>query len=73
MGLKTLPSGGGGGGGGAIAKLFQEHPELQGGGGKSQYIYDADKQQYSAMKKGGTASSRADGCATKGKTKGKFV
>jgi hypothetical protein len=25
------------------------------------------------MKKGGTASSRADGCATKGKTKGRFV
>jgi hypothetical protein len=24
-------------------------------------------------KKGGTASSRADGCATKGKTKGRFV
>ena len=26
-----------------------------------------------AYKKGGSASSRADGCATKGKTKGKFV
>jgi len=25
------------------------------------------------MKKGGTASARADGCATKGKTKGRFV
>ena len=25
------------------------------------------------MAKGGTASSRADGCATKGKTKGKIV
>ena len=25
------------------------------------------------MKSGGTASSRADGCATKGKTKGRFV
>ena len=25
------------------------------------------------MAKGGTASSRADGCATKGKTKGRFV
>jgi len=25
------------------------------------------------MKKGGSASSRADGCATKGKTKGRFV
>ena len=26
-----------------------------------------------AMKKGGTASSRADGCAVKGKTKGKIL
>jgi hypothetical protein len=25
------------------------------------------------MAKGGTASKRADGCATKGKTKGRFV
>ena len=25
------------------------------------------------MKQGGSASSRADGCCTKGKTKGKFV
>jgi hypothetical protein len=25
------------------------------------------------MKKGGTASSRADGCAQRGKTRGKFV
>jgi hypothetical protein len=25
------------------------------------------------MKSGGTASSRADGCAVKGKTKGRFV
>jgi hypothetical protein len=25
------------------------------------------------MAKGGTASSRADGCATKGKTKGRMV
>ena len=25
------------------------------------------------MKKGGSASSRADGCCTKGKTKGRFV
>jgi len=75
MGLK-IPSGGGdgGGGGGMIAKLFQEHPELQdGGGGKQQYVYDASTQQFKGMKKGGTASSRADGCCVKGKTKGRMV
>ena len=40
-----------------------------------QYTYDASKQQYQAKKKGGkvSASTRADGCAVKGKTKGKFV
>lgn len=35
-----------------------------------------DKQEGRKMKKGGkvsSASSRADGCATKGKTKGRFV
>ena len=40
------------------------------------YTYDANSQQYTAMKKGGkvsSASSRADGIATKGKTRGKFV
>lgn len=29
--------------------------------------------QMTGYKKGGTASARADGCATKGKTKGRFV
>ena len=40
------------------------------------YTYDANSQQYTAMKKGGkvsSASSRADGIATKGKTRGRFV
>jgi hypothetical protein len=63
------------GGNGMLAKLFNEHPELQGGNQKK-YTYDANAQQYTAMKQGGkvsTASKRADGCATKGKTKGRFV
>ena len=40
-----------------------------------QYTYDTSKQQYQEKKKGGkvSASTRADGCAVKGKTKGKFV
>jgi hypothetical protein len=40
------------------------------------YTYDANTQKYTAMKQGGkvsSASKRADGCATKGKTKGRFV
>ena len=40
------------------------------------YTYDANSQQYTKMKKGGkvsSASSRADGCAVKGKTKGRMV
>jgi len=40
------------------------------------YTYNADTQQYTAMKKGGkvsSASARADGCAVKGKTKGRMV
>ena len=40
------------------------------------YTYDANSQKYTKMKKGGkvsSASRRADGCATKGKTKGRFV
>ena len=37
------------------------------------YTYDANSQKYTKMKNGGTASSRADGCAVKGKTKGRMV
>lgn len=33
----------------------------------------ADYEKNKTYKKGGTASSRADGCATKGKTKGRMV
>ena len=34
---------------------------------------DEMKRESRGMAKGGSASSRADGCATKGKTKGRFV
>jgi hypothetical protein len=40
------------------------------------YTYDPNSQQYTKMKKGGkvsSASSRADGCAVKGKTKGRMI
>jgi len=40
------------------------------------YTYNADTQQYTAMKTGGkvsSASARADGCAVKGKTKGRMI
>jgi hypothetical protein len=69
------PDGGDSGGGGILAQLFREHSgELQGGGGgKQQYVYDASTQQFKGMKNGGTASSRADGCAVKGKTKGRMI
>jgi hypothetical protein len=69
----TSSNGGGDSGGGffgsAIAKLLREKTE----GASPKYTYDANSQQYTKMKKGGTASSRADGCAVKGKTKGRFV
>jgi len=39
--------------------MREQHPELY--------------KNAQGMKSGGTASSRADGCATKGKTKGRFV
>jgi len=75
-GLKT-PSDGG-----ADANLFNHMGEMmeritgsQAGGNANttKYTYDPNAQQYTAMKKGGTASSRADGIAQKGKTKGRFV
>ena len=71
----STSSGGGGEGGGVIAQLMREHGDkLQGcGGGQQQYVYDASTQQFKGMKNGGTASSRADGCAVKGKTKGRMV
>ncbi len=71
----TSSGGGGGEGGGLLAQLMREHGDkLQGGGGgKQQYVYDASTQQFKGMKNGGTASSRADGCAIQGKTKGRMI
>ena len=51
-------------------KALKEQAALAGDGGGMQTTSDK------GMKRGGTvssASSRADGCATKGKTKGRFV
>ena len=61
---------GAGDGGGMFGNLIAK---IKGEQQSPKYTYDANTQQYTAMKKGGTASSRADGVATKGKTKGRFV
>jgi hypothetical protein len=57
-------------GGGLIAKLMSRIKD-EGAAQQQQYNYDPSTQQYQAMAKGGTASSRADGIAQRGKTKGK--
>jgi hypothetical protein len=77
-GSSTSSGGGGGEGGGVIAQLMREHPEMR-GGKKRNYNDDlaaskAVNPGVQMMKKGGmTASKRADGCAVKGKTKGRIV
>jgi hypothetical protein len=49
-------------------------PKPSGGGGGSGGAAEIKSlQNPRAMKKGGTASSRADGCCVKGKTKGKML
>jgi hypothetical protein len=76
----STSSGGGGGdgdGGGLIAQLMREHPEMR-SGKKRNYNEDlaasrAANPGVQMMKKGGSASARADGCAVKGKTRGRFV
>jgi hypothetical protein len=47
-----------------IKKAFKQHDAQEHKGGKGTTL---------KMAKGGSASSRADGCATKGKTKGKII
>jgi len=47
-----------------IKKAFKQHDMQEHKGGKGTTL---------KLAKGGSASSRADGCATKGKTKGTFV
>ena len=74
-----------GGQGGPTAKELKEEPMTA---GQKQSMQEAkDEEEYQKRKtapttktemgkafaKGGTASARADGCATKGKTKGRFV
>ena len=76
-GSSTSSGGGGGEGGGVIAQLMREHPEMR-GGKKSNYnddlaAFKSANPGVKMMKKGGSASARADGCAVKGKTRGKFV
>jgi hypothetical protein len=54
-----------------IAELFGKKKEAT-----PSYTYDPNSQQYTKMKKGGkvsSASSRADGCCVKGKTKGRMI
>ena len=73
-GLKNAVGGGddGGGGSGPLAKMAHANPESQ-GANQGQYTYDPNTQQFKTMKNGGTASSRADGCCVKGKTKGRMI
>jgi hypothetical protein len=47
-----------------ITKAFKEHDSQEHPGGKGTTL---------KLSSGGSASSRADGCAIKGKTKGRFV
>ena len=47
-----------------IKKAFKQHDAQEHKGGKGTTL---------KLSKGGSASSRADGCATKGKTKGTMV
>jgi hypothetical protein len=47
-----------------IKKAFKQHDAQEHKGGKGTML---------KLAKGGSASSRADGCATKGKTKGKMI
>jgi len=47
-----------------LKKAFAQHDAQEHKGGKGTTL---------KLKSGGTASSRADGCASKGKTKGRIV
>jgi hypothetical protein len=59
---------------GIIEKLIQQGgiPGEGKSGGKYKDYTDVQNKAR-GMKKGGTASARADGCAVRGKTKGKMV
>jgi len=47
-----------------VKKAFKQHDAQKHKGGKGTKL---------SLAKGGSASKRADGCCTKGKTKGRFV
>ena len=55
------------------AEKFERQERKAGGSGK--LLPDEQNMRYTPLKfkKGGTASSRADGCAQRGKTKGRIV
>ncbi len=55
---------------GLIEQLMKQIDGQSGGKYKN---YTETQNKARGMKKGGTASARADGCAVKGKTKGKIV
>jgi hypothetical protein len=57
---------------GLIEQLMKQIPGEGKSGGKYKNYTDVQNKAR-GMKAGGTASTRADGCAVKGKTKGKIV
>lgn len=73
------------GAGNRLAKSVKEAKDFIGGGvnqyrnakseeaGLDRELESQNKRESRGMAMGGSASSRADGCATKGKTKGRFV
>jgi hypothetical protein len=58
---------------GLIEQLMKQIPPEDLGGKDKYKNYTAAQNKARGMKAGGTASARADGCAIKGKTKGKMV
>ena len=58
---------------GLIANLVKQVEEQVGGSGGKYKNYTDVQNKARGMKAGGTASARADGCAVKGKTKGKII
>jgi hypothetical protein len=56
-----------------IKKAFKQHDAQEHKGGKGTKLSLAKGGKTKKMAAGGSASKRADGCCTKGKTKGRFV
>ncbi len=57
----------------AGAKRLKDRVLKDSAEGRKKLVEKYAKEAPKKMAKGGTASKRADGCATKGKTKGRFV